>query len=107
MDCKEVQHMIPGFLDDELEVRPLESFLDHIEECKSCKEELTIQFLVEVGTRRLEDGTNFNLSEELDIMMKDAWQRLGHRKMILKASVFLRLLVVIELIITVVLAFAL
>ena len=107
MDCKEVQHMIPGFLDDELEVRPLESFLNHIEECKSCKEELTIQFLVEVGTRRLEDGNNFNLSEELNLMMRDSFQRLRSRKRILKAALFLRILVVIELVITVVLAFVL
>ncbi len=107
MDCKETQRMISGFLDDELEVRSLEHFLNHIEECKSCREELTIQFLVEVGTKRLEDGTNFNLSEELEHMMKDAWQRLRTRKRLHRAAFLLQVLVVIELVTTVVLAFIL
>ncbi len=107
MDCKETQRMITGFLNDELEIRSLERFLNHIEECKSCREELTIQFLVEVGTKRLEDGTNFNLSEELDRMMKDAWQRLRTRKRLHKTAFFLQVLVVIEFVVTVVLTFIL
>ena len=107
MDCKEVQRMIAGFLDDELDVRPLEKFLDHIENCKSCREELTIQFLVEVGTKRLEDGNNFNLSEELDRMMHDAWQRLRMRKRLYNTAFCLKVLVIVECIIAIVLAFAL
>ena len=105
MDCKEFQRMIPGFLDDELDVRPLEVFLEHVETCKSCREELTIQFLVEVGTKRLEDGTNFNLSEELDRMMHDAWQRLRTRKLLGKLVALLQILVLVELIIVIALAF--
>ncbi len=107
MDCKGLQGMIPGFLDDELDVRPLEDFLNHIESCKSCREELTIQFLVEIGTKRLEDGTNFNLSQELDRMMKDSWQRLKVRKRLHKTALVLQVLVVIELITAIVLSFAL
>ncbi len=107
MDCKELQRMIPGFLNDELDVRPLEKFLDHINTCKSCREELTIQFLVEVGTKSLEDGTNFNLSQELDRMMHDSYQRLRTRKHLYKTAFFLQLMVLIELVIVVILAFVL
>lgn len=107
MDCKDFQRMIPGFLDDELDVRALEIFLGHIESCKSCKEELTIQFLVETGTQSLEDGTNFNLSHELELMMNRAYQRLGARKRLLKTAFFLQVLVVIEVVVAVALAFIL
>ncbi len=106
MDCKETQRMISGFLEDELDVHSLEAFLDHIEECNSCREELTIQFLVEVGTKRLEDGTNFNLSEELDHTMNDAWKRLFTRKRLHKTAFLLQILVIIELAVTIVLALA-
>ncbi len=107
MDCKEFQRLIPGFLDDNLDVHLLEVFLGHVESCKSCREELTIQFLVEVGTKRLEDGTNFNLKDELDNMMKDAWQRLRLRKKVLKTAFFLQILVIIECVTAIILAFAL
>ena len=107
MDCKETQRMIPYFLDDDLDVKELERFMEHIEECDSCREELTIQFLVEVGTKRLEDGTNFNLSEELERMMKDARSRLRTRKSLLRTSAVLQVLVVSELVVTVLLFLAL
>ncbi len=107
MDCKEFQRLIPEFLEDELDVRQLEVFLGHIDKCKSCKEELTIQFLVEVGTKRLEDGTNFNLKDELDNMMKDAWQRLHTRKKLLKTVFFLQALVIIECVAAIVLGIVL
>ena len=101
MNCKEFQRQITGFLNDELDVQSLEVFLDHVEACKNCREELTIQFLVETGTRRLEDGTTFNLQHELDMMMHNAWQRLRFRKRLQKIALALHVIVMIEIIVVV------
>ncbi len=98
MDCKEFQRMIPDFLEDELDNYSLEDFLNHIEKCKNCKEELTIQFLIDAGIQRLEDGSTFNLSDELQLTIGDAWQRLRMRKRLLKTAYFLQVIVFAELI---------
>ncbi|WP_026526544.1 zf-HC2 domain-containing protein [Butyrivibrio sp. VCD2006] len=107
MDCKEFQRMIPDFLGDELDNYSLESFLNHIDSCKSCKEELTIQFLIETGIQRLEDGSTFNLSNELQSTMNDAWTRLRLRKRLLKTAYFLQVMVVLEIIAAIALSIAL
>ncbi len=98
MDCKEFQRMIPDFLEDELDNYSLEDFLNHIEKCKNCKEELTIQFLIDAGIQRLEDGSTFNLSNELQSTIGDAWQRLRMRKRLLKTAYFLQVIVFAELV---------
>ncbi|WP_051656657.1 zf-HC2 domain-containing protein [Butyrivibrio sp. AE3004] len=98
MDCKDFQRMIPGFLADELDNYSLEGFLNHIDMCKNCKEELTIQFLIEAGIQRLEDGSTFNLANELQSTINDAWQRLRMRKRLLKMAYFLQVVVFAEII---------
>ena len=65
MDCKEAEKKIPLFLDDELDGRELAEFVEHIEGCPECMEELSIQFLVTEGMEQLEQGNNFNLQEAL------------------------------------------
>ena len=61
MDCKQVEKMIPQFLDDDLTTEELREFMEHIENCTDCKEELTIEFLVSEGLVRLENGAVFDL----------------------------------------------
>ncbi|MCM1121195.1 MAG: zf-HC2 domain-containing protein [Eubacterium sp.] len=76
MDCKEAEKKIPFFLDDELDGRELAEFVEHIEECPDCKEELSIQFLVTEGMERLEQGNNFNLQEALLLKLGDAGDKI-------------------------------
>lgn len=75
MNCKEAEKKIPYFLQDELDGRKLAEFVEHIESCPECKEELSIQFLVSEGMEQLEKGNNFNLQEALIMKMQNAWQR--------------------------------
>jgi hypothetical protein len=101
------QKMISGFLDDELNTNQLKEFLDHVDACPECKEELTIQFLVVVGMQKLEDGEAFNLNQELAELLRDARKRLNVRESLEKMSIILRILVLIASILTVTLAFIL
>ena len=95
MNCKEADKLIPLFLDDDLDNRELSEFLSHVETCPGCKEELTIQFLVKVGMKRLEDGNTFNLRNELDALLVDANKRLTARKYLVISSYLLQAVVLV------------
>ncbi len=80
MNCKEAEKMIPLFLEDNLDTEDLREFLEHIEKCRECKEELSIQFLVSEGLLRLETGNVFDLQNELKLQMDDAENTLRFRE---------------------------
>ncbi len=65
MDCKEFLKLVPIWLEGRLDGRLGTMFLDHMNQCEDCNEELHIQYLVREGTARLESGGNFNLDKEL------------------------------------------
>ena len=80
MDCKQVEKMIPQFLDDDLTTEELREFMEHIENCTDCKEELTIEFLVSEGLVRLENGAVFDLQKELSECIASAERHLHWRE---------------------------
>ena len=71
MNCKETEKSIPSFLKGELEGDRLAEFVEHIEQCPECKEELSIQFLVTEGMEKLEEGSSFNLQKALHDRMEE------------------------------------
>lgn len=82
MNCKDAEKEIPSFLEDDLDGSRLEEFVEHVEGCPECKEELSIQFLVTEGLERLEGGNNFNLQEELLMKLEGAEHRINVRRML-------------------------
>lgn len=83
MECKEVEKRIPSFLQEELGGSSLEEFIEHIENCAECEEELTIQLLVTEGLEHLEEGNNFNLQDELLLKLEGAEHRIRvHRTLL-------------------------
>jgi len=66
MDCKKIEKKIPTFLNNDMDIYTLKSFLSHIDNCPECKEELTIQFLVSEGINALETGDSYDLQDALD-----------------------------------------
>lgn len=80
MDCKEANKLIPAFLNNELNSRELRGFMNHIMSCRDCKEELSIQFLIQEGLASLEDGTSFDLQNELERMIEDANRKMKIRR---------------------------
>lgn len=76
MDCKEFMHVIPNFLNREMDYSQLKEFCLHANQCENCKEELTIQFLVSEGISHLEAGDAFDLNKELSNRMTNSNQAL-------------------------------
>ena len=102
-----MEKLIPQFLDDDLDNQDLADFLDHIDNCPECKEELTIQFLVRVGMQRLEDGNTFNLASELERELADAKKKMHRRKTLVLISYVLEISVAALFAICILLAIAL
>lgn len=105
--CKDAVKLIPQFLEDDLDNRDLSDFLSHVDHCPDCKEELTIQFLVQEGMQRLEDGDTFNLSSELANLLIDARKRLRFRRSLVFFSYVLEVAVAVLSVACVFLAIAL
>ena len=99
MNCKETERMIPLFLEDNLDNQEMQEFLIHVNSCASCREELTIQFLISIGLKRLEDGNTFNLAGELEQRLQDAGHKIKVRSSLQWSALVLQVLVVIALII--------
>lgn len=72
MTCKETEKLIPFFLKDDLDTDDLRGFMEHINQCEECREELSIQFLVYEGMARLESGNVFDLQNELKTRIEEA-----------------------------------
>jgi len=68
--CKKIEKMIPNYLANNLGNYDLVRFMNHIEGCPECKEELSIQFLISEGLNTLTDGESFNLQEAFDEQLR-------------------------------------
>lgn len=79
-ECKKVEKMIPQFIRDELDDSTKKHFLEHIEECSSCKEELSIQYLVMAGMASLEKGEAFDLNRALSERIELEWKHLHTKR---------------------------
>lgn len=107
MNCKDLEKRIPSFLQDELDGSKLEEFVEHVESCSECKEELSIQFLVAEGLERLEGGNNFNLQEELLMKLEDAEHRISIHRMLWYTLVCLETAVAVAIVIALCVVFRL
>jgi len=95
MNCKEAEKMIPAFLVKQLNSRDLNQFLIHVEECPECMEELTIQYLVMIGTSLIEEGKSFNLRKALNDLLSEAWKAVQKWKILIFASYIIEVITLI------------
>lgn len=79
MECREFEKNIPSFLKKNMDYVTMEDFQAHMNTCPSCKEELSIQFLVTEGMKHLEKGDNFDLDSEFNMRIENS-RRANKRK---------------------------
>lgn len=105
MNCKDTEKMIPAFLQDDLDSKELRHFIEHIDSCPECMEELSIQFLVAEGLERLEKGNNFNLQNALSKKMWGAKHEVRVNQTLKRTLIWLEIAVVLTIIISLVIVF--
>lgn len=97
MTCKEIEMKIPDFVNRKLEYKDLIRFLEHIETCENCKEELTIQFLITEGMARLEDGSAFDLQKELNLRMEECRRKIRRYRYMQCISITMEIVAVLAI----------
>lgn len=98
MTCKDAERLIPIFIGGELNYHDLEQFVDHIEGCPNCKEEMSIQYLIAEGMVRLEDGAAFDLGRELESLLEVSKSRVRVHKALQYLGIGLELAALITII---------
>lgn len=74
MNCLTAQSLIIKYVNDELSGNELESFLNHIDECDDCMEELKIYYILSKGMQQLDDDMviNYNFHQQFEDSLDDA-----------------------------------
>lgn len=91
-ECKDFEKLIPEFIAKKMDYPTLKRFYEHVQHCPDCREELDIQFLVQEGMQRLEEGSAFDLQSELKQCMEEAAKSIRYH------SAFLYLGIVMEIV---------
>lgn len=67
MDCKEVQKLVTKYIDKDMTEKELAMFLEHIEHCKECYEELEINYTIYLALMQLDDdlGASYDINAML------------------------------------------
>ena len=94
MTCVEFERLIPDFLEQKMDILTLRKFVEHMDSCEDCQEELAIQFLVTEGLQRLEEGDALDLQKELEVRLDEARNRVKYRSAFLYLGAGLELLII-------------
>ena len=95
MECKQVEKLISQFVKNECTPQEENLLLEHIKQCPECKEELTIQFLLEEGLNHLEAGESFDLNTELEKRLESVREQKNIRKKVLNQELIMVLIDII------------
>lgn len=108
MNCNEARRMVTPFVNKELSDKETELFLDHIENCSECKDELDVYFTVYRALDFLDSGTHhdFDFVKMLESEIQVERQGILRRKMIRVSKCLLLLLVEVFLLVSVFIGYA-
>ena len=79
MDCITAQQMIRPYLEGMLSDRELELFLDHVQNCPSCFDELEIYFSIYRTLDNVDEEGNYNFDQKLRTKMENSRIYLSRR----------------------------
>lgn len=73
MNCQDTERQIFRYIRDDLHGDELAAFLEHIDSCESCREELEINYMVDLGLRELEEDTGlYNIAGRLEKRLQES-----------------------------------
>lgn len=71
MDCRTAESMVARYMNHTLKTDELEEFLDHIEHCPSCYDELETYFIVNKVTQQLDEQEDGSVLDFQKLMEQD------------------------------------
>ncbi len=99
MTCSKVQSMITPFVNNELSMQEMEGFLDHMESCPNCKEELDFYYVLLTAMKQLDEDRNlsYDYKKDLSDKIKKSQEKIIHIKYIYYRKKTLLILLMISL----------
>ena len=102
MDCKRALELIVPFINEQLNPEEMEAFLNHIDSCPECREELEVNYSLMTAMKQLDENTDLsdNYIEELNQKIEGCYldelkrkRACSRRRVILGAVVLLLLFI--------------
>ena len=77
MTCREAERLVMPYINGSITDEELKAFVEHIDHCPDCREELEIYFTVDVGIRHLdEESGTYYIKGALDTALDVSRQRI-------------------------------
>lgn len=71
MNCRTAEGMVNGYISHDLPVDEMEEFLDHIQNCSSCYDELETYFIVHEAMQQLNEDSGESVLDFKDLLEQD------------------------------------
>lgn len=93
MKCSETEALMETYLDGGLDYKELEDFIDHIDSCDICKDDLEMRYIIKYGLSDEEDKLkgNYDFISHFKKNLEDAKQEIDDHK----KNTFYRILVLL------------
>lgn len=82
MTCSKAQSRITPFINDQLSLKETEEFIDHIEACPECREELEVYFALLTAMKQLDEDQDLSddYNVELNAKLEKEQEKIIHAK---------------------------
>lgn len=72
MECKEAERLVQAYIRNEIPPRKLEEFIEHVNQCPSCYDELETYYTIYFAIKYLDEDkhTSYNIKNMLNENMK-------------------------------------
>lgn len=100
MDCKKVMELMTQFINEQLDAGDVQAFLDHIDSCPECREELEVTYSLMTAMKQLDEDTDLsdNYIEELNQKIETCYlDELKRRRSCTRRRIVLGLVVLLLL----------
>lgn len=67
MTCFEAQCLMTPFINEELDIEEIGGFLEHVNHCSSCKDDLEVYFTLLNGMKQLDENKNIANNFHIDL----------------------------------------
>ena len=71
MNCQTAESMVTRYIEHDLSVEELEGFLDHVESCPSCYDELETYFIVHAAIQQLDEVSKDSTLDFRELLEED------------------------------------
>lgn len=98
MDCKKVMELMTQFINEQLDDEDVHAFLDHIDSCPECREELEVTYSLMTAMKQLDEDTDLsdNYIEELNQKIETCYlDELKRKRTCVRRRILLAVVVVL------------